>query len=97
MGPPESVSETFTTLPEGFGAAGEGPDKDGEPPGPVPSLIIEGPEGVEEERRSMRPKATAAEATRAITAATRTPTIVRRLKVLMEIFFRQPSVHPRPT
>ena len=92
MGPPESVSETFTTLPESFGAAGEVLDADGVLPGRVAPLIIAGPEGVDEEGRSMRPKATAADATRAITAAARAPTIAGRLRTVIESSFVSPVV-----
>src|SRR5674476_1028649 len=63
--PPISVRETFTTVPGRFGAAGEEPDSKPMPPGIAPPFPA--------------PTATAADATRAVTAATNAPTNRGRL------------------
>src|ERR1019366_7272040 len=67
--PPISVRETFTTVPGRLGAAGEEPDRNPTPPGSAPPFPA--------------PTATAADATRATTAATSAPTNRGRLAAVI--------------
>src|ERR1035437_274287 len=69
--PPISVRETFTTVPGRFGAAGEEPDRNPMPPGSAPPFPA--------------PTATAADATRAVTAATNAPTSRGRLTAVTSL------------
>src|SRR5450759_4339412 len=67
--PPISARETFTTVPGRLGAAGEEPDRNPTPPGSAPPFPA--------------PTATAADATRATTAATSAPTNRGRLAAVI--------------
>src|SRR5665647_556998 len=78
IGPPIFVSATFTTVPGSLGAAREEPDRNPLPPGCTPPRRLDGPED-----GPMTPTATAAEATRAITAVANAPTITGRLMALI--------------